>query len=88
MLLLYEYFSDFSSSLDRCVCGGLSVFWQFVVPLFGGGSSLQVGLDKWLIKVSWLGKLASVFWWCSWISSLWSAVKCPVVSSEMCMGLG
>ena len=30
MLLLYEYFSDFSSSLDCCVCGGLSVFWQFV----------------------------------------------------------
>ena len=23
----------------------------------------------------------------SWISSLWSAMKCPVVSFEMCMGL-
>ena len=22
-----------------------------------------MGLDKWLVKVSWLGKLASVFWW-------------------------
>ena len=21
------------------------------------------GLNKWLVKVSWLGKLASVFWW-------------------------
>ena len=21
-----------------------------------------MGLDKWLVKVSWLGKLASVFW--------------------------
>ena len=42
--------------------GGLSVCWKFVVPLYYGGSSLLVGLDKWLVKVSWLGKLASVFW--------------------------
>ena len=28
-----------------------------------GGSSLWVGLDEWLVKVSWLGKLALVFWW-------------------------
>ena len=26
-------------------------------------SSLWVGLDGWLVKVSWLGKLVSVFWW-------------------------
>ena len=25
-----EYFSAFSSCLYCCVCGGLSVFWQFV----------------------------------------------------------
>ena len=25
-----EYFSAFSSSLDCCIWGGLSVFWQFV----------------------------------------------------------
>ena len=24
---------------------------------------LWVGLYRWLVKVSWLGKLASVFWW-------------------------
>ena len=30
---------------------------------FCGGSSLCVGLDKWLVKVSWLGGLVSVFWW-------------------------
>ena len=35
----------------------------FVVPLYCGGSSLWVGLDGWLVKVSWLGKLASVFLW-------------------------
>ena len=22
-----------------------------------------MGLDEWLVKVSWLGKLASVVWW-------------------------
>ena len=34
------YFSAFSSCLYCCVWGGLSVFWQFVVPLYCGGSSL------------------------------------------------
>ena len=34
-----------------------------MVPLYCGGSSLWVGLDEWLVKASWLGKLASVFWW-------------------------
>ena len=34
-----------------------------MVPLYCGGSSLWVGLDKWLVKVSLLVKLASVFWW-------------------------
>ena len=57
-----EYFSAFSSYLDCCVWGGLSVAWKFVVPLYCGGSSLWVGLDKWLVKVSWLGKL-TLFWW-------------------------
>ena len=53
-----EYFSAFSSCLD---C--LSVFWQSVVPLYCGGSFLWVGLDEWLVKVFWLGKLVLVFWW-------------------------
>ena len=57
-----EYFSDFSSCLDCCVWDGFSVFRQFVVPLYCGGSSLWMGLDEWLVKVSWLGKLVSVFW--------------------------
>ena len=57
------HLSAFSSCLYCCVWGSLSVFWQFVVPLYCGGSSLWVGLDEWLVKVSWLGKLGSVFWW-------------------------
>ena len=62
----------------------LSVCGKFVVRLYCGGSSLWIGLDEWLVKVSWLGKLVSVFWW---ISSLWSAMKCPVVSFEVSVGL-
>ena len=54
-----------------------------MVPFYFVGFSQWVGLDDWLVKVSWLGKLV----WCSgvwnWISSLWSAMKCPVMSFEM-----
>ena len=57
------YFSAFSSCFNCCVWIGLSVFWQFVVPIYCRGSLLWVGLDGWLVKVSWLGKLVSVFWW-------------------------
>ena len=31
--------------------------------LYYGVSSLWVGLYQWLVKVSWLGKLVSEFWW-------------------------
>ena len=55
-----EYFSAFSSCLDCCVLGSFSVCWKFVVPLYYGGSSLQVGLVKWLVKVSWLEACVSV----------------------------
>ena len=39
-----------------------SVFWWSVVPFYCGGFSQLVGLDNCLVKVSWLGKFASVFW--------------------------
>ena len=78
-----EYFSAFSSCLDCCV-RGLSVSWLFVVPLDCGGSSLQVGLDEWLVKVSWLGKLASVFW-C--VELDFFSLECNrVPSNEFCDG--
>ena len=35
-------------------------FWS---SLYCGVSSLWVGLDRWLVKFSWLRKLVSVFWW-------------------------
>ena len=34
-----------------------------MVLLYCGGSSLWVELDGWLVEVSWLEKLVSVFWW-------------------------
>ena len=82
-----DYFSAFSFCLDCCVWVGLSVVWEFVVSLNCGGSSLWVGLDKWVVKISWLEKLVLVFLWVRWISSLWSAIKCPVVSFEVSVGL-
>ena len=36
--------------------GGL--WFLFIVEIF----TQWVGLDDWLVKVSWLGKLVSVFW--------------------------
>jgi len=58
---------------------------KFVAPLYCGGSSLWVGLDEWLVKVSWLGKLALVFWWVE--LDLFSLECNDVVSFEMSMGL-
>ena len=50
-----------------------------MIPLYCGGSSLWVRLDEWLVKVSWLGKLASVFWWVE--LDLFS-LECKEVSSS------
>ena len=73
------YFSAFSSCLYCCVWGGLSVFRKFVAPLYCGGSSLWVGLDRWLVKISWLGKLVSVFWW---VELDFFSLECNEVSSN------
>ena len=51
--------------------------------LYCGVSLLWVGLYRWLVKVSWLGKLVSVFRWVELDFSLWSAMKCPVMSYEL-----
>ena len=51
--------------------------------LYYGVSSLWVGLYGWLVKVSWIGKLVLESGGWTWISSLWSAMKCPVMSYEM-----
>ena len=68
-----------SSCLYCCVCGGLSVCWKFVVPLYCGSSSPWVGLNEWFVKVSWLGKLALVFWW---VELDFFSLECNEVSSN------
>ena len=42
-------------------------------------SSLWVGLYRWLVKVSWLGKLVSVFWW---VELDFFSLECNEVSSN------
>ena len=73
------YFSASPSCLYCCVWGGLSVFWQFVVPLYCGGSSFWVGLDGWLVNVFWLGNLVSVFWW---VELDFFSLECNEVSND------
>ena len=47
--------------------------------LYCGVSSLWVGLYQWLVKVSWLGKLVSVFWW---VELDFFSLECNEVSSN------
>ena len=54
-----------------------------MVPLCGG-YSLWVGLDEWLVKVSWLGELASVF---LWVELNVFSLECNEVSSSVFWGV-
>ena len=47
--------------------------------LYCGVSSLWVGLDGWLVKVFWLGKLVLVFWW---VELDFFSLECNEVSSK------
>ena len=47
--------------------------------LYWGVSSLWVGFYGWLVKVSWLGKLVSVFWW---VELDFISLECSEVSSN------
>ena len=55
-----------------------------MVPLYCGGSSLWVGLDEWLVKASWLGKLALVF---QWVELDLFSLECSEVSSSEFLGV-
>ena len=50
--------------------------WSY---LYCGVSLLWVGLYGWLVKVSWLGKLVSVFWW---VELDFFSLECNEVSSN------
>ena len=67
----------------------LCLGWPFcilavVVPLYCGGYSLWVGLDGWLVKVSWLGKFVSVF---CWVELDFFSLECKEVSSSEFWGV-
>ena len=47
--------------------------------LYCGVSSLWLGLDRWLVRVSWLETLVSVFWW---MELEFFSVECNEVSSN------
>ena len=47
--------------------------------VYYGVPSLWVGLYRWLVKVSWLGKLVLVFWW---VELDFSSLACNEVSSN------
>ena len=47
--------------------------------LYCGISLLCVGLHRWLVKVSWLGKLVLVFWW---VELSFFSLECTEVSSN------
>ena len=51
-----------------------------MVPLYCGGSSVWVGFDGWVFKVSWLGKLVLVFWW---VELDFFSLECNEVSSNV-----
>ena len=50
-----------------------------MVPLNSGVFLLWVGLDQWLLKVSWLGELVSVF---LWVELDLFSLECSEVSSS------
>ena len=60
--LLAEYFSAFSSCLDCCAWGGLSVFWQFVEfsllwSFLALGGFVQVACQGFLVREACVGVL-------------------------------
>ena len=69
--LLLVYIAEFEVSF--LYSGSL---WK---SLYCGVSSLCVGLYRWLVKVSWLGKLVSVFWW---VELDFFSLECNEVSSN------
>ena len=52
---------------------------EFCGSSYCGRSSISVALDEWLVKVSSLGKLLSVFWW---VELDFYSLECNEVSSN------
>ena len=89
--ILFLYLLGISLPLPLVYIAMFGVAFLYSGSLWGslycGVSSLWVGLDGWLVKISWLGKLVSVFLWVELDFFPRSALKCPVMSYEMSVGL-
>ena len=81
------YFSASSSCLYCCVWSGLSVFWQFVEfsllwSFLAVGGVVQVACQGFLVREACVDVLVGGAGFL-----LWSAIKCPIMSYVMSMGL-
>ena len=65
MLFLYLLGIPLSLHLIYIAAFGVAFLYSGSLwsSLYYGVSSLWVGLYQWLVKVSWLGRLAFEFWW-------------------------
>ena len=84
--ILFLYLLDIPLSLHLVYIAVFGVAFLYSGSLWSslycGVSLLWVGLDRWLVKVSWLGKLVSVFWW---LELYFFSLECNEVSSnELC----
>ena len=77
------YFSAFSSCLGCCARNGLSVFCWSVVTFFVEVSPSGWGWTIGLSRFPGWGSLCRCSGAWNVISSLWSAMECPVMSFEM-----
>ena len=89
--ILYTYIYTYIFKERECskilfanVVDNVKLIKHFLTPytkitLYCGYSSLYVGLYRWLVKVSWLGKLVSVFWW---VELYFFSLECNEMSSN------
>ena len=75
--------AGYSSVSSSCLFAEFEVSFLYSGSLWSslscGVSSLWMGLDRWLVKVSWLGKLVLVFWW---VELDFFSLECNEVSSN------
>ena len=81
MLFLYLLGIPLSLHLIYIAAFGVAFLYSGSLwsSLYYGFSSLWMRLYQWLVKVSWLGKLESVFWW---VELDFFSLECNEVSSN------
>ena len=81
--ILFLYLLGISLSLHLAYIAEFGVAFLYSGSLWSslycGVSSLWVGLYRWLVNVSWLEKLVSVFWW---VDLDFFSLECNEVSSN------